>query len=123
MDRLPTVVELDDGYTLILVTDQQARLDSEDWMHLFQGIVDHGSRGVIIDCSGVITPSSPFMSALAWCRQLARQNGFDTCLIGCHGRLSKALQVTDLTRVLLIAEDQAAAMQLLSGEDDLAANP
>lgn len=104
------------GYVDVIVDNPHTQLDSEDWMQLFQGIIDQGSRGVIFDCADINTPSSPFMSALAWCRQLAHKNGFDVCIINCHSRLLKALQVTELTSVLLLAANREEAIEKLNAE-------
>ncbi|TVR47535.1 MAG: anti-sigma factor antagonist [Planctomycetota bacterium] len=113
MDWQPQVTQDENGIITITIEQAHAVVDSEQWLRLFERLVDSRVRGLILDCSQVTTPSSPLMSALTWCRQLAHRHGIEACVVGCQSRLTRALEITELTRVLLIAENAGAAIELL----------
>ena len=108
------IIADDFGFIDLHIASQHMQLDSEEWQQIFSEIISRGCRGVILHLEAVKTPTSPFMSSLVWCRQMAHENGFDCCLVNCSERLTKALTITNLHSVLMTATNRLEAVRALS---------
>ena len=120
MSQLINIVSDDFGFIDLHIESHHVQLDSEHWRSIFEDIIKRGCRGVIIHCQEVDTPTSPFMSSLVWCRQMAHDNGFDCCIVNCSERLKKSLKITNLTSVLMMARDRLEAVRSLSHFENIA---
>lgn len=112
-------VEVEDNVTVVTCLDAKMESDiaSNDWNLEVSEVIDKmAERLLVIDFRKVDLVTSRVMGYLLSVKFLSEKKGIALALCGFNAYISKAMSLTNLDSVFLIAKNRAGAIEALKGK-------
>lgn len=112
-------VEVEDGVTVVTCLDSKMESDiaSNDWNLEVSEVIDKiTERRLVIDFRKVDLVTSRVMGYLLSVKFLSEKKGIPLALCGFNAYIAKAMSLTNLDSVFLIAKNRAGAIEALKGK-------